>query len=144
LSLELAVLGLRICLPPSLSAGVQATTPGFTWDHAGLCMLEQLALPTEPSSFILGFFPLSVFTYFVYSSSFHIVLFLFVWLIDCFLVFEDRFSLCSPGCPETHSIDQAGLKFTDISLPLPPKCWDSKHAAPLLGLFVLRQSHYIV
>jgi hypothetical protein len=24
--------------------------------------------------------------------------------------FQDRFSLCSPGCPETHSVDQAGLK----------------------------------
>jgi hypothetical protein len=23
---------------------------------------------------------------------------------------RDRVSLCSPGCPETHSVDQAGLK----------------------------------
>ena len=28
----------------------------------------------------------------------------------CFLVFRDRVSLCSPGCPDTHSVDQAGLK----------------------------------
>jgi hypothetical protein len=30
----------------------------------------------------------------------------------CFLffVFRDRVSLCSPGCPGTHSVDQAGLK----------------------------------
>jgi hypothetical protein len=27
-----------------------------------------------------------------------------------FLVFRDRFSLCSPGCPGTHSVDQAGLE----------------------------------
>ena len=27
-----------------------------------------------------------------------------------FLVFWDRVSLCSPGCPGTHSVDQAGLK----------------------------------
>jgi hypothetical protein len=27
-----------------------------------------------------------------------------------FLVFQDRVSLCSPGCPGTHSVDQAGLK----------------------------------
>jgi hypothetical protein len=27
-----------------------------------------------------------------------------------FLVFRDRVSLCSPGCPGTHSVDQAGLK----------------------------------
>jgi hypothetical protein len=25
-------------------------------------------------------------------------------------VFQDRVSLCSPGCPETHSVDQAGLE----------------------------------
>jgi len=28
----------------------------------------------------------------------------------CFLVFQDRVSLCSPGCPGTHSVDQAGLE----------------------------------
>ena len=26
-----------------------------------------------------------------------------------FLVFQDRVSLCSPGCPGTHFVDQAGL-----------------------------------
>jgi hypothetical protein len=31
---------------------------------------------------------------------------LFFW----FLVFRDRVSLCSPGCPGTHSVDQAGLE----------------------------------
>jgi hypothetical protein len=30
------------------------------------------------------------------------------------LVFSDRVSLCSPGCPGTHSVDQAGSKFTEI------------------------------
>ena len=34
--------------------------------------------------------------------------FLFVCLF-CF-VFRDRVSLCSPGCPGTHSVDQAGLE----------------------------------
>jgi hypothetical protein len=28
-------------------------------------------------------------------------------------------SLCSPGCPGTCSIDQAGLELTEICLPLP-------------------------
>jgi hypothetical protein len=32
------------------------------------------------------------------------VLFCFVFL------FRDRVSLCSPGCPGTHSVDQAGLE----------------------------------
>jgi hypothetical protein len=27
-----------------------------------------------------------------------------------FLVFRDRVSLCSPGCPGTHSVDQAGFE----------------------------------
>jgi hypothetical protein len=27
-----------------------------------------------------------------------------------FLFFRDRVSLCSPGCPGTHSVDQAGLE----------------------------------
>jgi hypothetical protein len=26
------------------------------------------------------------------------------------VVFRDRVSLCSPGCPETHFVDQAGLE----------------------------------
>jgi hypothetical protein len=26
------------------------------------------------------------------------------------LVFRDRVSLCSPGCPGAHSVDQAGLE----------------------------------
>jgi hypothetical protein len=26
------------------------------------------------------------------------------------LVFRDRVSLCSPGCPGTHTVDQAGLE----------------------------------
>jgi hypothetical protein len=29
----------------------------------------------------------------------------------------------SPGCPETLSVDQTGLKLTEILLPLPPECW---------------------
>jgi hypothetical protein len=28
----------------------------------------------------------------------------------CCSVFRDRVSLCSPGCPGTHSVDQAGLE----------------------------------
>jgi hypothetical protein len=32
------------------------------------------------------------------------------WLWDFFLVFQDRVSLCSPGCPGTHFVDQAGLE----------------------------------
>jgi hypothetical protein len=31
------------------------------------------------------------------------------------VVFQDRVSLCSPGCPSTHSVDQAGLELKDLS-----------------------------
>jgi hypothetical protein len=34
----------------------------------------------------------------------------FIFLFVCFFVFRDRVSLCSPGCPGTHSVDQAGLE----------------------------------
>jgi hypothetical protein len=30
------------------------------------------------------------------------------------VVFLDRVSLCSPGCPGTHSVDQAGLKLRNL------------------------------
>jgi hypothetical protein len=39
---------------------------------------------------------------------FFFLLFLFLFLLFCF--FWDRVSLCSPGCPGTHSVDQAGLE----------------------------------
>jgi hypothetical protein len=31
-----------------------------------------------------------------------------------FFFFPDRVSLCSPGCPGTHSVDQAGLKLRNL------------------------------
>ena len=43
-----------------------------------------------------------------------------------FFFFLDKVYLCSPGCPESFSLDQAGLEFMEIRLPLPlpPKFWD--------------------
>jgi hypothetical protein len=42
---------------------------------------------------------------------FGLVFFVFCFFV-CFLFwfFRDRVSLCSPGCPGTHSVDQAGLE----------------------------------
>ena len=31
-----------------------------------------------------------------------------------FIYFEDRVHLCSPGCPGTHSLDQAGLDLRNL------------------------------
>ncbi|XP_052600304.1 bcl-2 homologous antagonist/killer isoform X3 [Peromyscus californicus insignis] len=36
----------------------------------------------------------------------------------------------SPGCPGTRSVAQAGLKLTEICLPLPPECWDYRRDPP--------------
>jgi hypothetical protein len=47
--------------------------------------------------------------WFWFCFSFCSVLFLFLF---CF--FPDRVSLCSPGCPGTHFVDQAGLKLRDL------------------------------
>jgi hypothetical protein len=43
--------------------------------------------------------------------------FVFVFVVFVF-VFRDRVSLCSPGCPGTHFVDQAGLK--PRNSPSPP------------------------
>jgi len=34
---------------------------------------------------------------------------------------EEKVSLCSPGWPGTHYVDQAGLKLSEMCLPLLPK-----------------------
>ena len=44
------------------------------------------------------------------------LLVLFLFFAFCF-VFRDMVSLCSSGCPGTHSVDQAGLKLRN-----PPAC----------------------
>jgi hypothetical protein len=36
------------------------------------------------------------------------------FLFFVFLVFQDRVSLFSPGCPGTHSVDQAGLELRNL------------------------------
>ena len=61
--------------------------------------------------------------------SFGVVLFCFglVW----FLVFRDRVSLCSPGCPGTHFVDQAGFELRNLpasaSQVLGLKCEPPQH-----------------
>jgi hypothetical protein len=45
-------------------------------------------------------------------------------VLFCFsLVFQDRVSLCSPGCPGTHFVHRLASN-AEICLPLPPECWD--------------------
>jgi hypothetical protein len=50
-------------------------------------------------------------------SGWHICLFclfVFCFLFVCLFVLQDSVSLCSPGCPGTHSVDQAGLELRDL------------------------------
>jgi hypothetical protein len=35
-------------------------------------------------------------------------------LVFCFFCFQDRVSLYNPGCPGTHSVDQAGLELRNL------------------------------
>jgi hypothetical protein len=48
------------------------------------------------------------------ASLFVFVFVLFCFVLFCFVLFHDRVSLCSPGCPGTHSVDQAGLKLRNV------------------------------
>ena len=44
-------------------------------------------------------------------------------LIFFVFVFETGF-LCSPGCPGTHFVDQAGFELRYPPAFAPPECWD--------------------
>ena len=39
---------------------------------------------------------------------------MFCFVLFCFVLFRDRVSLCSPGHPGTHSVEQAGLKLRNL------------------------------
>ena len=55
-----------------------------------------------------------------------------VLMVFCLVLFsQDRVPPCSPCCPETHSVDQAGHKLTETHLPLPPKYLDLSCTLPL-------------
>jgi hypothetical protein len=43
-----------------------------------------------------------------------LLLLLFWFGLGLFFFFFDRVSLYSPGCPETHSVDQAGLELRNL------------------------------
>ena len=38
---------------------------------------------------------------------------IYLSIYACISDFQDSFSLCSPGCPGTHSVNQVGLEFRD-------------------------------
>jgi hypothetical protein len=72
------------------------------------------------------------FLFFFFKALFFCVCFLFffffVFFLFCFLFFfRDRFSLCSPGCPGTHFVNQASLELRNppasASQVLGSKAW---------------------
>jgi hypothetical protein len=58
------------------------------------------------------FFFFACFSFFLLFFLFWFVLVCFGFVLFCFVLFcfRDRVSLYSPGCPGTHSVDQAGLE----------------------------------
>jgi hypothetical protein len=50
------------------------------------------------------------------EPNYYFLEFAFLFCFVFFLVFRDRVSLCSPGCPGTHSVsvDQAGLELRNL------------------------------
>jgi hypothetical protein len=52
----------------------------------------------------------SVFTYSAILLELFFIIIILIIIIIFFLVFRDRVSLYSSGCPGTHFVDQAGLE----------------------------------
>jgi hypothetical protein len=44
----------------------------------------------------------------------YLVLFVCLFVCFCILFFQDRVSLCSPGCAGTPSVDQAGIELRNL------------------------------
>lgn len=86
--------------------------------QAGVLFTGTLCLPYCPMffSFSLKCFLLHVFSYYPAHKN-------FLFSCFCLFCFVETVSLCILGCPITHSVDQAGHKFTAIRLPLPPEFW---------------------
>jgi hypothetical protein len=63
----------------------------------------------------------------------------FFFFVFFFGFIQDRVSLYSPGCPGTHSLDEAGLQLRDSELRVPPVS-----ASQVLGLkaYATTAQHY--
>jgi hypothetical protein len=59
----------------------------------------------HPFSFFLSFFKS--------HPKLKLWVFCFLFIFVFVFVLQDRVSLCSPGCPGTHFVDQAGLELRD-------------------------------
>jgi hypothetical protein len=62
-------------------------------------------------------------------------------LVGFVMVYQERISLCSPGCPRTHLVDQAGLTLRDLpaSASLQSDGIKGVHPPPALSVLFLSQ-----
>jgi hypothetical protein len=96
---------------------------------------------------VWGFFGV-VFCFFVLFCFLFLVVFLvfgfWVWGFGFLFLFffQDRVSLCSPGCPGTHSVDQAGLELRNPSASA-SQVLGSKACAPLPRRMIFSSSIHL-
>ena len=64
-----------------------------------------------------------------FSFFFFVCLFVCLFCLFLYLICQDRVSLCVPGCPGTHSVDEAGLELRD--LPASASCSVCHHCLAL-------------
>jgi hypothetical protein len=71
-------------------------------------------LPLPPTLCLRDFLPPHVVTCFILGQLHYIQVSFFFLVLVLVLVFGNRVSLCSLGCPGTHSVDQADLKLRNL------------------------------
>jgi hypothetical protein len=57
-----------------------------------------------------------------------------------FFFFRDKVSLCSPGCPGTHSVDQAGFELRN---PPASRVLGLKACATILGMTFFKKAKFL-
>ena len=108
----------------SLSSSIHSVYTSGMWADKMWCLIS-LSLSLSLSIYIYICLPLwlttemrnfkSIPSYRPKTLGFCFVLFVCFWVFFVFVfVFGDRVSLCSPGCPGTHFVNQAGLKLRNL------------------------------
>jgi hypothetical protein len=94
-------------VPPPEKTNKPTWPPSVAW--AGLHLQKPSLIAGAQAA--LGCTALSwVCFYFIFCCFCFLSIIRWFYLFIYFLVFRGRVSLCSPGCPGTHSVDQAGLE----------------------------------
>jgi hypothetical protein len=78
----------------------------------GLLQMQQMFMTTEPSFQPLDEQFLSTRIHSGYNTN--SLNYLQIFSLHLFVFFQDRVSLCSPGSPGTHFVDQVGLELSNL------------------------------